>query len=176
MQYPRQLTVLCSSPSRTWNVCSNTVYMILPSPKEGSITFGTTSSTEKKIEIQLTRSLKLYIMHCGSSLNNLLTLKRSLLFFFFFFKDFIYLFMRERKAETQPEGEAGSTQGAQRGTQSRVSRIRPWAEGSAKLLSHLGCPHRPLLVVLSFPCSLGVRDKGSLHQPRCKGHRALPHE
>lgn len=39
------LTVLCSSPSLTWNVCSKMVYMILPMPKEGSITFGTTSST-----------------------------------------------------------------------------------------------------------------------------------
>lgn len=38
-------TVLCSSPPLTWNVCSKMVYMILPMPKEGSITFGTTSST-----------------------------------------------------------------------------------------------------------------------------------
>ena len=29
-----------------------------------------------------------------------------------FFKDFIYLFMREREAETQAEGETGSMQGA----------------------------------------------------------------
>lgn len=28
------------------NVCSNTVYMILPIPNEGSITFGMISSTE----------------------------------------------------------------------------------------------------------------------------------
>ena len=48
--------------------------------------------------------------------------------------------MREREAETQAEGEAGSTQGAQRGTQSQVSRIRPWAEGGAKPTSHRGCP------------------------------------
>lgn len=40
-----KLTVLCSSPSRIWNVCSNTVYMILPIPNEGSITFGMISST-----------------------------------------------------------------------------------------------------------------------------------
>ena len=42
-------------------------------------------------------------------------------------KDF-YLFIherqREREAETQAEGKAGSMQGA-RGTQSQVSRIRP---------------------------------------------------
>ena len=47
---------------------------------------------------------------------------------------------REREAETQSEGEAGPKQGAQRGTRSRVSRITPWAAGSAKPLSHSGCP------------------------------------
>ena len=46
----------------------------------------------------------------------------------------------ERKAETQAEEDAGSMQGAPRGTRSRVSRIMPWAEGSAKPLSHPGCP------------------------------------
>ena len=65
--------------------------------------------------------------------------------FFFFFKDFIYLFMRERErereAETQAEGEAGSMQGARRGTRSQVSRITPWAEAGAKPLSHRGCPN-----------------------------------
>ena len=47
---------------------------------------------------------------------------------------------REREAETQAEGEAGSMQGARRGTPSQVSRITPWAEGGAKPLSHPGCP------------------------------------
>ena len=47
---------------------------------------------------------------------------------------------REREAETQVEGEAGSMQGARRGTRSQVSRITPWAEGGAKPLSHPGCP------------------------------------
>ena len=47
---------------------------------------------------------------------------------------------REKNAETQVEGEAGSVQEAWRGTRSRVSKITPWAEGSAKPLSHLGCP------------------------------------
>ena len=46
----------------------------------------------------------------------------------------------ERAAETQAEGEAGSMQGARRGTQSQVSRITPWAEGGVKPLSHPGCP------------------------------------
>ena len=52
---------------------------------------------------------------------------------------------REREAETQAEGEAGSMQGARRGTPSWVSRITPWAEGSAKRLSHPGCPFSILL-------------------------------
>ena len=47
---------------------------------------------------------------------------------------------REREAETQAEGEAGSMLGARHGTQSWDSRITPWTEGSAKPLSHLGCP------------------------------------
>ena len=47
---------------------------------------------------------------------------------------------REREAETQAEGEAGSMQRAGHGTPSQVPRIRPWAEGGPKLLSHLGCP------------------------------------
>ena len=46
---------------------------------------------------------------------------------------------RERKAETQAEGEAGSMQEARCGTRSRVFRIMPWAEGGTKLLSPLGC-------------------------------------
>ena len=46
----------------------------------------------------------------------------------------------ERGAETQAEGEAGSMQGARRGTRSRVSTITPWAEGGSKPLSHQGCP------------------------------------
>ena len=36
-----------------------------------------------------------------------------------------YLFMRDRKAETQTEGEAGSLQEAQCGTRTRNSRITP---------------------------------------------------
>ena len=45
----------------------------------------------------------------------------------------------QKEAETQVEGEAGSTQGARRGTQSWVSRITPWVEGGTKPLSHPGC-------------------------------------
>ena len=46
----------------------------------------------------------------------------------------------EREAETQAEGEAGSMQGARRGTWSWVSRTTPPAESGAKLLGHQGCP------------------------------------
>ena len=58
---------------------------------------------------------------------------QDLLFFkYLFFKD-IYLFMidieRERKAETQEEGEAGSMPGARRGTRSRDSKTTPRAKG-----------------------------------------------
>ena len=49
--------------------------------------------------------------------------------------------MRERDAEIQAEGEAGSMQGARHGTRSWDSRIRPWAKGDAKPLSHQGCPY-----------------------------------
>ena len=50
---------------------------------------------------------------------------------------------RERETETQAEGETGSMQEARCGTRSQDSRIMPWAEGGAKLLSHLGCPIGP---------------------------------
>ena len=52
--------------------------------------------------------------------------------------------------EAQAEGEAGSMQGARRGTRSRVSRITPWAEGGAKPLSHRGCPYFLLLIAAQF--------------------------
>ena len=42
---------------------------------------------------------------------------------------FIYDRHREREAETQEEGEAGSMPGTRRGTRSRDSRIAPWAKG-----------------------------------------------
>ena len=57
----------------------------------------------------------------------------------------------QREAETQAEGEAGSMQGARRGTRSRVSRIRPWAESSAKLLSHPGCPPSQFITSTQSP-------------------------
>ena len=51
--------------------------------------------------------------------------------FLFFFKIFLFIHEshREREAETQEEGEAGSMLGARRGTRSLDSRIKPWAKG-----------------------------------------------
>ena len=65
-----------------------------------------------------------------------------LLFFFLRFYLFIHERQRERERERerQAEGEAGFMQGTQRGTPSQISRIRPWAEGGAKPLSHPGYP------------------------------------
>ena len=73
----------------------------------------------------------------------------------FVLKDFIHLFMRdthrerergererEREAETQAEGEAGSMQGAQRGTRSQDSRITPQAKGRRQTAEP---PRDPLL-------------------------------
>ena len=64
----------------------------------------------------------------------ILPLKKKKRFYLFIHRD------TEREAETQAEGEAGSMQRAWRGTRSRVSRIMPWAVGSAKPLYHQGCP------------------------------------
>ena len=47
---------------------------------------------------------------------------------------------REREAETQAQGEAGSMQGTRGGTRSQVSRITPQAAGGAKPLRHRGHP------------------------------------
>ena len=47
----------------------------------------------------------------------------------FFFEFYLFIHDREREAETQAEGEAGSMPGARRGTRSQDSRIVPWAKG-----------------------------------------------
>ena len=60
------------------------------------------------------------------------------------------MIVREREAETQADGEAGSTQGAPRGTWFRVFRITHQAAGGANPLRHQGCPDlRFLIFVLS---------------------------
>ena len=69
-----------------------------------------------------------------------LSLKQMCGFFFKRFYLFIHERQREREAQTQAEGEAGSVEVAWHGTRTWVSRITPQAEGSAKPLSHQGCP------------------------------------
>ena len=64
---------------------------------------------------------------------------------FFFFKRFYFIYSCETQSERERgrdtgRGEAGSMQGARCGTQSRVSRITPWAAGCTKPLHHRGCP------------------------------------
>ena len=64
--------------------------------------------------------------------NNLYTLISFFLRFYLFIHERHTHRERERETETetQAEGEAGSMQGARRGTRSRVSRITPWTEVS----------------------------------------------
>ena len=80
--------------------------------------------------------------HVISGLHAILARKRpssSFCFFvlIFFFKDFLYLFMRdpgrekEREAETQAEGEAGSTQEPDAGLDPRTPGSRPGPKASA---------------------------------------------
>ena len=91
--------------------------------------------------------------HSNTGLSN----SQTCAFFFFFKILFIYLWQRER--QRQAEGEAGSMQGAQRGTWSRVSRITPQAEGGAKLLGHRGYP-KPVLFALNSPlCLIMMRQR-----------------
>ena len=75
------------------------------------------------------------------------TPKLSLTFWraFIFLVFYLFIHERQREAEIQAEGEAGSMQGARRGTQSPFSRFTPWAEGGAKLLSHPRLPSGELL-------------------------------
>ena len=60
------------------------------------------------------------------------------------FKNILFVYswetQREREAEIQAEGEAGSMQGAWYGTRSRVCRIMPWAEGRHQITELPGLP------------------------------------
>ena len=55
---------------------------------------------------------------------------------------------REREAETQAEGEAGSVPGARCGTRSQVSRIAPWAKGRRQTAKPPRDPQTSLLLTL----------------------------
>ena len=63
-----------------------------------------------------------------------------------FFKDFIYLFMRDsERGRDSGRGRSRFHAGSLTQDSIRVSRIRPWAEGGTKLLSHRGCPQMYIL-------------------------------
>ena len=49
---------------------------------------------------------------------------------------------RERETDTQAEGEAGSMQGARRGTRSRDPGVTLWAEIDAEPMSHPGIQYQ----------------------------------
>ena len=57
-----------------------------------------------------------------------------------FLRFYLFIHDREREAETQAEGEAGSMPGARCGTRSQVSRITPWAKGRRQTAEPLGLP------------------------------------
>ena len=61
--------------------------------------------------------------------------------------------MRDRERERGRDTGRGRSRlhaGSLSGIPSRVSRIRPWAEGDTKPLSHWGCPRRVLIKVFLF--------------------------
>ena len=64
--------------------------------------------------------------HCTNTESANTELRPGLRLFFFLR---FYLFIHERQAETQSEGEAGFMQGACCGTRSWVSRTTSWAKG-----------------------------------------------
>ena len=59
-----------------------------------------------------------------------------------FLKDFIFSWetQREREAETQAEGEAGSMQEARCGTRPQDSGITPWVKGKCSIAEPPTCP------------------------------------
>ena len=57
-------------------------------------------------------------------------------------------------------------QGARHGTRSWVSRIRPWAEGCAKPLSHPGCPVVNILIIKILD---QIKQKSSTYFIGCCG-------
>ena len=64
--------------------------------------------------------------------------------------------MRDTHTHTEAETQAGRSRLHARSPtweSTLVSRIRCWAEGGAKLLSHLGCPESELLKLLCYTAS-----------------------
>ena len=95
-------------------------------------------------------------------------LNSTSIFLFSFFRIlFIYLFERmrerERGRDTGREGEVGSMQGAQYGTPSRDSGIRPWTEGRHSTLSHPGIPTSQFQGSILGAASRGGKGKWNPH-------------
>ena len=63
-----------------------------------------------------------------------------------FFKDYLFIYSRETQERERQRHRQREKQAPCRepdvGFDPGVSRIRPWAEGSTKPLSHLGCPKK----------------------------------
>ena len=69
------------------------------------------------------------------------------IYLFYFFKDFVYLFMRHREAETQAEGEAGSLWGGPSRTQSQALGSQDHDLSQKQMVTHepLRCSYRGTL-------------------------------
>ena len=96
----------------------------------------------------------------------MITNRSSTFFFFCIFKKILFTHEshRERDAETQAEGEAGSLQEALHGTRSQVSRIMLWAEGRHSTSEPPGhpCSSTTWLSLLALHCSCLAWDCSSL--------------
>ena len=77
-----------------------------------------------------------------------------------FKKDFIYLFMRdtqrEREAETQAEGKAGSPRGAWCETRSQDPGITIWAKGRCSTTEPPRCPQHMYFEFIKWYCDVGL--------------------
>ena len=60
--------------------------------------------------------------------------------FFFFLRFYLFIHRDRERGRDTGRGRSRHHTESLRGTQSRVSRITPWAAGGAKPLCHRGCP------------------------------------
>ena len=92
------------------------------------------------MSLVLLSSCNYFLLYLRFSINTIFLNNTVIYWFinFIFFKKIFYLFIHERPRER--EREAGALQGAWCGTQSRNSRIMPWAKDRPQMLSHPGVP------------------------------------
>ena len=62
------------------------------------------------------------------------------IYIYFFLRFYLFIHERQREAETQAEGEAGSMQGARCGTRSWIPGSHPEPKADTQPLSHPGIP------------------------------------